>query len=474
MCIEGWMLVGTQTCEAFSKGWDYSAIDSGLREVPTDISPLAHHIEITGNHINHIPARIFNNLSLCIQLYLSENEISDISIGAFAGLHQLQGLFLNNNKIRNISKGHFSDLEKLQELYLGSNFLTVFPRDVFYNLWSLKTLYASKNKLSEIQSGTFRNLHNLTSLGLNGNRLKEITGDMLEGLYSLQELDLSSNKLSFIEDNSFQNVTKLKNLSLSFNHLSEIRPGMWRGLHSLENLDISTNRIHQLNGSCFQDQKSLKVLDLSNNKITIIKGVTDLKEANDNSIWRGLLSLQELHLQLNKISSVETLGFAGLPKLHELLLYWNKLETLSENVFDAADFPNSGGHPPKLTFSISRNPLQCDERLCWLKKAAMDGWITWYTQTFFVYFAEDDVYKPDCKNIRNKVFPSNNPPATGMASFVKPFNNLEKSSTIDVTNLRMRVADLEMNNPNDITLYGWDKRFCSNLSNSGNINILSL
>ena len=147
---------------------------------------------------------------------------------------------------------------------------------------------------------------------------------------------------------SFKNITTLKEPDLSFNAIVKI-PNEIAKLKNLERLDISSNAIQELNNSVFRELKALQVLYLAHNKITVISAGFPNRQS---STWNGLLSLQELHLEDNKISHIGYHAFSGLPKLQKLLLYENSLTTLSKDIFYPDDFVASDGHPPHLKFSM--------------------------------------------------------------------------------------------------------------------------
>ena len=112
----------------------------------------------------------------------------------------------------------------------------------------------------------------------------------------------------------------------------------------------------------------LEKLDLSHNKIIIVHEDT----------WQGLQSLRELDLRWNEIEVIHSNGLGGLLHLDTLYLHANELTTFMQDVFNPDDYPDSDGHPEHLTLSLSGNPFQCDNTMCWLKEGADQGWITWH------------------------------------------------------------------------------------------------
>ena len=67
--------------------------------------------------------------------------------------------------------------------------------------------------------------------------------------------------------------------------------------------------------------------------------------------------------------------FASLPSLQELELSDNNLETVEHMAFK--------GIPRSLVLHLANNPIQCDARVCWLKRAERNGSIEWDTPSWY-------------------------------------------------------------------------------------------
>ncbi len=87
-------------------------------------------------------------------------------------------------------------------------------------------------------------------------------------------------------------------------------------------------------------------------------------------MFKGLFSLQKLHLQQNVIHTIQYFSFSDLAQLNNFQLWDNKLSTIFEDVF------NTSNHPVALNqFVIGNNPLlNCDCQMLWLLEAVGD-WI---------------------------------------------------------------------------------------------------
>ena len=308
---------------------------------------------------------------------------------------------------------------------------------------------------------------------------------MWEGLNSLQDLNLFENKITSIGRGCFQDITTLKKLDLSSNGLLEIRHDMWKTLLFLEQLNLRSNAIKILNCNLFNGLQSLILLNLEFNKIQKLVAADfnkSMKKNNESgSTWTGLTSLVELHLEYNNISYIGDLAFSGLPRLQKLYLYGNNLNSFSEQVFDPNDFPDSDGHPPNLTLSISKNPLQCDKRMCWLKKAEQEGWIAWAVEEEDnMLWHPDDIYKPNCDNIPDEYLPPYFNRFGGFSFLDREgFSNLGielyDSDSLPKEYINEKKIDYLEDEVNDmkyptIDTYGWDKDFCSD---SGRITLYS-
>ena len=162
----------------------------------------------------------------------------------------------------------------------------------------------------------------------------------------------------------FSGLESLIDLHLGYVGLQQIPNDMWKGFPALHTLNLYGNSITSIHPNTFRDLSNLRVLDLTRNKLTTVRANT----------WRGLVALNELILTINYITTVERNGFAHLPNIDSILMAGNRLTSLEANVFNPEDYPQSSGHPSYLFLDISRNPLHCDHRMCWLKKAEQDGW----------------------------------------------------------------------------------------------------
>ncbi|KAG8556440.1 hypothetical protein GDO81_018077 [Engystomops pustulosus] len=172
-------------------------------------------------------------------------------------------------------------------------------------------------------------------LDLQNNKIKEIKEKDLQGLTSLSALFLNNNKLYKVHPKAFQSTNKLRRLYLSHNQLTEIPANLPK---SLAELRIHDNKVKKVQKDSFKGMNSLHVLEMSANPLEnegiepgAFEGLTvfhvRIAEAKLTSIPKGLpSSIYELHLDHNKISSVELEDFIRYKELQRLGLGHNKIK----------------------------------------------------------------------------------------------------------------------------------------------------
>ena len=206
----------------------------------------------------------------------------------------------------------------------------------FLHLPSCKYLNLGYNHVSEIQSGALNGLINLIDLQLDHNYITELRSDVFTGLDALEEINFNHNSISMVRQETLNGLRNLKQLWLAENSLTDITSGMFDGLHQLEDLAISQNKLKDIEIDSFSDLNNLKMLNLAHNDLIQLQ----------NDVFNGLWSLSSLQL------------------------HGNKLTTIDSRVFDV--------FREVLTLSVSqKNPLVCDERLCWLLKRVQERRIIW-------------------------------------------------------------------------------------------------
>ena len=238
-------------------------------------------------------------------------------------------------------------------VYLYGNQIRAIPADVFSHLAVCTTIDLSENSIDNITADAFNGLLVLQYLHMDQNDLARVQANIFTSLGALRILTIRDNRIKTIEDGAFDGLKKLHELQLQGNEIEVLEPDMFTGLESLKNLSLHRNEIHNIKDGAFAALESLNHLDLSEN------GLSKLS----NQMFTGLIALRSLYLDGNKLSTVSSDAFSHLYRPLSL--------RLSNPTVPAA----------------RRNPLQCDDRLCWLKNEETDGKIK---------FSSD--YKPLCSS----------------------------------------------------------------------------
>ena len=159
-----------------------------------------------------------------------------------------------------------------------------------------------------------------------------------------EEIKFTSNSISHIPGNYFINLSNLNKIHCDYNAISTIQDRAFSGV------------------------PSVTYIDLRYNQLTIIRKL----------MFSGLPNLDWLSVRENFVHTIEPGSFHENTALALLAVRNNQLETLSQCIFHPSQ------HPTALDlFTFKHNPLHCDNRLCWIKHAEADGWIT-VSQPYYI------------------------------------------------------------------------------------------
>ena len=140
---------------------------------------------------------------------------------------------------------------------------------------------------------------------------------------------------------------------------------------------LDNNEISFIPPTAFSHLIECTVLWLFGNELTHISA----------DVFANLSQLIVLNLENNGISNIEPEAFSQLTRMRVLNLVGNKITTLEMNVF-------GNHHPAYLTLLLSRNPLKCDSKVCWMKQFERERRITLnYTRAYGHFWP-----KPECTN----------------------------------------------------------------------------
>nr|XP_061835809.1 leucine-rich repeat-containing G-protein coupled receptor 6-like isoform X1 [Nerophis lumbriciformis] len=363
----------------------------GLSSVPIDINPFTTYLDLSMNNISKIQPRIFHRLHLLTELRISGNHLRYISSLAFQGLHNLKVLMLQNNQLEKLPDDAPWDLPNLMSLRLDANLLSEVPAGAFRGIRSLRHLWLDDNSLIEIpvmaldalpslQAMTlalnqityipdyaFANLSALVVLHLHNNQIQIMGVRCFEGLHSLETLDLNYNDLQEFPV-AIRTLNKLQELGFHNNNIKAIPERAFVGNPQLQTIHFYENPIQFVGKSAFQFLPKLHTLSL--NGATLIQEFPDLKgttslevltltqaglstlpldlcehlpclrvlELSYNQIqhlpsFHHCSALQEIGLQHNQITRLETSTFQQLTSLRTLDLSWNKIEWIHADAF---------------------------------------------------------------------------------------------------------------------------------------------
>ncbi|XP_069617855.1 leucine-rich repeats and immunoglobulin-like domains protein 2 [Ranitomeya imitator] len=313
-------------------------------------------LDLSSNLLTEIKNTFFPRIPLK-HLNLSNNRITTLEVGSFDNLSgSLIVLKLNKNKISVIQPKSLK-LPNLQHLELRRNRIQVVESLTFQGLDLLKSLKMQRNGIGKLMDGAFFGLDNMEQLELEYNNVTDINKGWLYGLRSLQQLYISQNAVNRISPDAWEFCQNLLDLDLSNNQLNRLDEFAFIGLGSLEKLYLGDNRINHIAEGVFKGLANLVTLDLRNNEISW--AIEDSTEA-----FAGLSKLHTLVLQGNKIKSITKKAFSGLDSLQQLDLSNNGVMSLQDDAF---------AHIKLQQLILNTSNLLCDCQLKWFPHWLIDS-----------------------------------------------------------------------------------------------------
>uniref|UniRef100_A0AAR2IM47 Slit homolog 3 (Drosophila) n=1 Tax=Pygocentrus nattereri TaxID=42514 RepID=A0AAR2IM47_PYGNA len=391
---------------------------AAVRGCPAKCSCSGSHVECQQQGFRSVPRGIPRNAE---RLDLDRNNITRITKVDFSGLKNLRVLHLENNQISVIERGAFQDLKQLERLRLNRNRLQVLPELLFQSTPKLGRLDLSENQIQAIPRKAFRGITNVKNLQLDSNHISCIEDGAFRALRDLEILTLNNNNITLIPLSSFNHMPKLRTLRLHSNnlhcdcHLSWLSdwlrqrrglahftqcmsPAHMRGL-SVPDVQkrefVCTGPAQSEPRSCAPQASVCPASCSCNNNIVDCrrKGLTEipanLPEGDllpflwaasvpacrvlygnkiaeiPKGLFDGLVSLQLLLLNANKINCLRVNTFKDLQSLNLLSLYDNKLQTISKGLFTPLRSIK--------TLHLAQNPFMCDCHLKWLADYLFDN-----------------------------------------------------------------------------------------------------
>jgi len=143
-------------------------------------------------------------------------------------------------------------------------------------------------------------------------------------LVELNLLNLNNNPIKRIENNAFNGLTNLKILNISdLVNLEFISNISFNSLYKIEDLFIQRNNLTRLETNIFKEMKSLTYLYLDGNKISKL----------DKDWFIELNNLTNLTISSNQLKSIQNETFIYLITLINLTLHDNQIEFIDLNGF---------------------------------------------------------------------------------------------------------------------------------------------
>lgn len=139
--------------------------------------------------------------------------------------------------------------------------------------------------------------------------------------------------------NTFEKAGKIKSLILKRNYVEILTSGVFTKLHELEEMNLQDNQLSVIEVGAFSGMENLQILNLYGNFLTVLRA----------NIFTGAINLRNLNCGFNAIESIED-GALNLSKLEEILFFNNKIKHLSNTVFAAS--------PKLLNIDLKQNMLE--------------------------------------------------------------------------------------------------------------------
>ena len=306
--------------------------------------PLLLEFAISGNGFNHFLQGDGNSSWILESLSLEGSNFTTCPVFPLGMRNSTKELHLGGNGMECIDSEHLKGFDSLNTLELNDNKLTSFPSpncssvvpSGMVMLPVLEKLVLANNKITLIPNLTF--VPELEELDMKGNLLEDVDTTLLVGLVYLKKVDFSLNDI--LEFPDFGNIGDTNNV---------------------QKLNLSYNKIKIVTWNLLSRVSNLKELYLGDNSIKAF--LDDYKPPGvgvDSSYNEPLSIITKLILPNNQLTKFSSTVVRLMSNMKKLNLTDNMLKTFTD-----LSYRYNGG--VSLTLSLSGNPLDCDNRLCWLK-----------------------------------------------------------------------------------------------------------
>jgi Leucine-rich repeat (LRR) protein len=305
-----------------------------LTSLPAEIRALAHlrTLNVSENKLSALPTELFTSISI-VELVAHKNAFSGSFFDVDTAPH-LQKLQLSNNALTDLCRSGTILLPALKHLDVSLNRLSTLPD---MSSWtSLSTLLLGGNTLSSLPEG-FLTLQQLRNADFTGNNLTKLD-EKIALMESLDNLTLAANPL---RDRKF---LTMGTDDIKRDLMSRIEPEANEdALVDLAELDgLEDNTMPEVNG---WKLKSSGTLDLSFQNLTEVdeEALVSFSQKNDiRQLYLQQNYLTQMPMAAGQLSFLSVLDLSKnniinplaerleLPKLRELRLYGNKMQSLDD------------------------------------------------------------------------------------------------------------------------------------------------
>uniref|UniRef100_A0A672MNX8 Slit homolog 3 protein-like n=1 Tax=Sinocyclocheilus grahami TaxID=75366 RepID=A0A672MNX8_SINGR len=342
----------------------------GFRTVPRGIPRNAERLDLDRNNITRITKVDFSGLKNLRVLDLSENQIQAVPRKAFRGITAVKNLQLDSNHISCIEDGAFRALRDLEILTLNNNNITLIPLSSFNHMPKLRTLRLHSN-----------NLHCDCHLSWLSDWLRQRRGlapftqcmapAHMRGLNvpDVQKREFVCTGPAQMEPRSCAPQASICPAACTCNNnivdcrkksLTEIPANLPEGIVEMYGFHSSKSFAFSI---CTWADSLLSIYIIS---VCVYRVLYGNKIAEiPKGLFDGLVSLQLLLLNANKINCLRVNTFKDLQNLNLLSLYDNKLQTISKGLFTPLRSIK--------TLHLAQNPFMCDCHLKWLADYLFDN-----------------------------------------------------------------------------------------------------
>lgn len=149
-------------------------------------------------------------------LDLSFNTVPELRRNEFKDVHlkNLHKIHMKHCTLQEIHRDAFQDLSLLIELDLSNNLLKVLEPGLFANVGRLRSLLMSHNQILRLDDYLFVNMTFLSKVDVRFNQINHIGRNAFVNVTEMKEIELDNNRLAVLYEDMFVKLEKLRSLSL--------------------------------------------------------------------------------------------------------------------------------------------------------------------------------------------------------------------------------------------------------------------